>query len=163
MSTAKSSRILLVIGDTLLVASVFVPWMILTSSTFGSPPIQYVSPGGIIWNTILNNPAIESGSLLLGPSLIYLGAMLAVVGLSIPLARGRVRGSRVIPLATIAEISTGVCGLWGLFAAAVLPTALNLGSPYPDVALTFGLPLVFVGALLTFASLMSIGRARMER
>jgi len=163
MSSAKFSRYLLIFGNILLVAGVFIPWMILTSSMSGLPSVQFVSPGSIIWTTILSNPAIENGSSLIVPSLIYFGAVLVVVGLSIGLMIGRVRRGRTVQIVAIAEVSTGICGLWALLAAAVLPTALSLGSPYPDVSLTFGLPLVILGALLTLPGLMGTSQAQMAQ
>lgn len=157
-------RLLLFVGAALLAAAIFVPWLTLTTAAFGLPSMQQVSPGSVIWGAIVNTPVIVRSSPLVVGSLLYLGAVLAIVGLSIPIARGaRQQDPGVARLAGALIAGAVECGVFGLIAWLALPFMLAFFAPYPDASPTLGILLALAGSAFTIIGLTPIAVSARRR
>ncbi len=154
MTKVKGADALLILSSALLVASIGVPWMTLTNGLLTSAEV--VSPGIIVWNAIVRTPSITAGLPFVIVSVIYIGAALSVIGLSVPAIHGAVRRDAVVSYLPGVLASAVVCGLIGLFAWGVIPTGLSLIAPYPDVNIAAGIPLALAGAILATMALAYI-------
>lgn len=157
MSHFRIWYVALFAGAVCLIAAIFVPWLNLTTAVFGLPPQQEVSPSVVIWGTIFNSPTIvRSPSLVVG-SILYLGATLAIAGLTVPIVRGSEQGSYGVSRLAGALIAGAIeCGLFGLFAWLALPFMLEFFAPFPDASAGPGIPLALVGSALAFIGLFAI-------
>ncbi len=157
MSHLRVQHGALFVGAALLATAIFVPWLTLTTAVFGLPSIQQVSPGSVIWNAIFNTPVIVRSSPLVVGSLLYLGAALAVVGLSIPIVQGaRQQDPRVAQLAGALIAGAVECGVFGLVGWLALPFMLEFFNPYPDASPTLGILLALAGSALAIMGLTAI-------
>lgn len=157
MSYFKMRYVALFLGAACLVGALIVPWLDLTTSFSGLPPAQEVSPGAIIWGAAFNTPTIVRSPLLVVMCLLYMGAAMAVAGLSIPIVRGaEQRRDGVARLAGALMTGAVECGLFGLFAWLALPLMLAFFAPYPDANVDLGIVLALAGSALAIIGLAPI-------
>ena len=159
MASPKLSRLLLIIGDALLAGALIVPWISLVTMPADTPIMQYVSPALVLWDTMWPTPGTVGGGALAAGSLIYLGAMTEVIGLSIPLVRRKPPGNRSENLKLAVLPGAFICFFMPLLAGPVLFYGLTLGGQYTDATLGVGLLLAAIGAVL---ALLGATRISME-
>lgn len=141
------SAALLTGSNLLLAASIVAPWMILTGGAMRTL-VEVESPASIIWYAATGSPSPLGSLASVVGSIVYIGAALWLVILSIPVIRGALRGLAVTPLIAEVTMSAAICGVIVLFVWLALPVGLELVYPFPDVSISAGIPIALGGILL---------------
>lgn len=147
MSWLRFYVALLVVSDMLLAASIIVPWMILTGGAMRASS-EVISPASIIWYAVTGVPSPLGAFAAVAGSIIYIGAALWLVLLSVPVIRPALRGRRVTPFVAGVTLSVALCGVIVLLVWFALPVGLELVYPFPDVSIGAGTPIALGGSLL---------------
>jgi hypothetical protein len=134
----KSASFLLIAGGILIAASLFLPWLHLSTS-FGDGPHEFdFDP----WTAIHFNAANTVGAfvlvLLLAGCGIVIGGVILAVGRSM-------RMRRTLTILVIALACPYGCGM--VFLASVVSVGFSLSWPYYNVTTQYGLAIVALGCL----------------
>ncbi len=151
------TRMLLIAGNLLLAAGVFVPWLQLSTSfsdplaVSGYSPWMAVFYTGFLHQTVNILTIIGAVYVALFAIVVYIGAGLWRMPPDISITR--------FPLLSISILLLGTV----IFALALAPIVLMLGYPYYHVALGIGGWLVAIGLCCIYASSEILVRKRRDR
>jgi hypothetical protein len=168
MRGLQSRHMLLALGAALLVAGIFVPW-IMPVVYYNSSDATLInwSPFDFLWNAMWPHvPAVNAYIIgltenLVGVSALYLIAASIIAVFAYPLIRRDMRQVDTTPMAWWLLASAGLAGFMALLGWVIIPYLVDGFSDSAAVDLrsdlgAYGGPIAFAGAALAFVGLFDI-------